>query len=219
MKNQYQEKLRQCARLAHRNNDWDGGRGSVFAMHVFEPARAQTWWDDISFVLNKRRVMVWWVHPRMKYSDAIEDVAWKAAGEPPSRGDQSLIGEKIFKPAGRSRKRIHAYRSSPTPAALSAYYERLWEIERQLQRDGIDHIVTTSMSFTHLNWCTGVDLCVPSEIRYQADAVALAALARRLLTRETTLAIEFPGYAYGRVKWIAEAQGREEDTERRREEG
>ncbi len=216
MKNKHQENLRKRARLTHRSNKWNSGRGSVFATHVFEPARALIWWDDISFILNKRRVMVWWVHPRMKYSDAINDAAWKAAGEPPEQDDYLFTGEAIYKPAGRSRKRIYAYQSAPTPAARSAYYERLWEIERQLQRDGIDHTVTTAVSITQLNWCTGVDLCVPLEIRCQADAVALAALARRLLTRETTLAAEFPGYAYGRTAWLAEAKAREEDAERLR---
>ena len=188
----------------------------MFATHVFEPERALTWWDDISFILNKRRVMVWWVHPRMKYSEAINAAAWKAAGEAPEHDDFLINGETIYKPAGRSRKRVYAYQSAPTPAVRSAYYERLWEIERQLQRDGIDHTVTVTASVTQLNWCTGVDLCVPLEIRCQADAVALAALVRRLLTRETTLAAEFPSYAYGRVEWLAETKVREEDAERRR---
>ena len=57
---------------------------------------------------------------------------------------------------------------------------------------------------------------MPLEIRCQADAVALAALVRRLLKRETTLAAEFPNYAYGRAEWLAETKMREEDAERRR---
>ena len=217
MKNNYQERLRNRARLAHRNSDWDGGRGSVITMHVFEPTRLLSLWDDISFVLNNRRVMVWWVHPRMKYRDAIDDAAWKQVGDFPSHEAHLLSGEKIFKSAGKSRKRIVAYRSPTTPDALASHYEKLWAIKRQLQRDGIDHTVAPSMSITHLNWCTGVDLCVPVEIRCQADADALAALARKLLTREATLATEFPGYAYGRVEWLAEAKAREDDAERRRD--
>ena len=173
MKNNYQERLRNRARLAHRNSDWDGGRGSVITMHVFEPTRLLSWWDDISFVLNNRRVMVWWVHPRMKYRDAIDDAAWKQVGDFPSHEAHLLSGEKIFKSAGKSRKRIVAYRSPTTPDALASHYEKLWAIKRQLQRDGIDHTVAPSMSITHLNWCTGVDLCVPVEIRCQADADAL----------------------------------------------
>ena len=216
MKNVHQERLRTRARLAHRNNDGDGGRGSVFTMHEFEPGRAQTWWDDISFVLNSRRVMVWWVHPRMKYRDAIDDAAWKQMGESPMQDDHSFNGKTIYKPAGRSRKRIVAYRSSPTPDALAAHYEKRREIKRQLERDGMNHIVTPSMSITNLNWCTGVDLCVPLEIRCQADAVALAALARKLLTREATLATEFPSYTYGQVEWLAEAKAREDDAARKR---
>ena len=155
----------------------------------------------------------------MKYSDAIKDASWKQVGEPPQHDDYLFNGKNIYKPAGRSRKRIVAHESSPTPDVLSTYYEKMWATERQLQHDGIDDIVTTSMSITLLAWCTGVDLCVPMEIRCQADAVALAALARKLLKRETTLAASFPGYMYGRETWLSEANAREDDTKQKRENG
>lgn len=217
MKNKHVETLRRQAHQDHRNNGCEWGRGRVLTMHEFEPERLLTWWDDVSFVLNKRRVMVWWVHPRTKYSDEISNAAWKLVGDPPESDDDLFNGKTIYKPIGRSRKRILAYESSPTPPAQSAYYDKLFEIERQMQLEGIDHTVTPAMSITHLRWCTGVDLCVPAEIRCQTDAVVLAALVRRLLTRETTLAVEFPGYAYGRAEWLSEANAQEEDNVRRRE--
>lgn len=63
-----------------------------------------------------------------------------------------------------------------------------------------------------LNWCVGVDICVPIEIRSPEEARALVSLARRLLKRETTLEREFPGYGYGRENWLAEAGLRAEDA-------
>ena len=53
------------------------------------------------------------------------------------------------------------------------------------------------------------------EIRTHADAVALVALARRLLKRETTCAIEFGDYQYGKADWLNDAKARTADQERR----
>ena len=46
--------------------------------------------------------------------------------------------------------------------------------------------------------------------------VALVALARRLLKRETMCAIEFGDYRYGKADWLSEAEARAIDQERRR---
>ncbi|MBC7623372.1 MAG: hypothetical protein H7232_08305 [Aeromicrobium sp.] len=76
--------------------------------------------------------------------------------------------------------------------------------------------MTPSFSVGRYGWGTGVDLCVPMEVRIHADGVALIALTRRLLTRQTTCAAEFAGYQYGKADWLREAGAREMDIERRR---
>ena len=211
MKNPFQENLRQLAKQYHRHHPFQGERGGLATRHVYESSRQLTWWHDLEFVLNGRRVMVWWIHPRMKYDDAISDQAWREAGEPPPREDDFLVGDKIFKPAGRSRKRICGYQSPPTTDAMAAFYEKLRTIENRLCATGIDHVVVPSMNVVPTNWCTGIDLCTPLEIRCHEDAIAVAALARKLLKREITLANAFPGYQYGQREWISETGERASD--------
>lgn len=55
-----------------------------------------------------------------------------------------------------------------------------------------------------LNWATGVSLVAPLEVRNESELAAVAALARRLILRSTSLEAEFPNYRYSREDWIKE---------------
>lgn len=78
--------------------------------------------------------------------------------------------------------------------------------------EGIDLVVRPSMSVKTLATGTGIDLCVPIEIYNEDDIRKLAVLAKKLLKRETTLAVEFPDYQYDRSIWLKEQPLREKDN-------
>lgn len=210
MKNPNEELLRHLMKQYHRHNQWRLNNG-LFIPHAYpSPIKKLSWWDDVGFILNGRRIMVWWVHPRMKYVDAIEDMAWKEAGDPPLRGtDLFEPCEKEWKKVGRSRKKVISYRSHATPESQQNYYTKLRAIEMRMQTEGIDLVVSPSMSVETLSWCRGVSLCIPIEVRDEVELGTLATLARRLLKSEITLADTFPGYQYGRADWLSEAECRE----------
>lgn len=210
MKNKKQERLRCAAKSYHRRHQWRLRDGLMIPHCYSEPLRQLSWWDDVGFILSGRRVMVWWVHPRMKYANAIEDLAWKEAGDPPLR-EGGLFGgsEKQYKKVGRSRKKVTSHLMRQTPAVMRDYYDKLKSIEARLDADGIDLVVRPSFSVEALDWCKGITLCAPIEVRDEAGIAVLAALARRLVRGETTLSVEFPGYSYGREDWLAEAGLRE----------
>lgn len=210
MKNKNQERLRHAVKNYHRSHQWRLRDGLMIPHCYSEHLRQLSWWDDVGFILSGRRVMVWWVHPRMKYATAIENLAWKEAGDPPSRGGD-IFGdsEKQFKKVGRSRKKVASYLMRPTSAVMCNYYDKLKSIEARLEADGIDFVVHPSLSVETLDWCRGITLCAPIEVRDEAGIAALAALARRLIRGETSLSVAFPGYSYGREDWLAEAGLRE----------
>lgn len=211
MKNRNWEQLRHLMRQYHRHNQWHLDNG-LFVPHSYAESRTLSWWDDVGFILNRRRVMVWWTHPRMKYADSITDMAWQQAGEPPQQGGQLfLAGEKQWKKVGRSRKKVVAYRSPPLADAQKEYYTRLASIEARLQDQGIDLTVRPSVSVTSLNWCTGIAACIPVEVRSREDIGELAALAKRLLKREVILTDLFPDYKYDRADWLSESEQRQHD--------
>lgn len=213
MKNPNQERLRRLMRQYHRHHQWRLENG-LFIPHAYPKSRKLSWWDDVGFILNGRRIMVWWVHPRMKYADAISDMAWKEAGDPPLRGaDLFEPSEKQWKKVGRSRKKVVAYRSRPMPDSQQDHYAKLRAIEKNLESEGIDQVVRPSMSVKAVSWCTGISLCVPVDIRNKEEIGALVALAKQLIKGEKTLADEFPGYQYGLRDWLSEADLRNQDRE------
>jgi hypothetical protein len=197
----------------HRNYPWRLENG-LYIPHAYPTPQKLSWWDDVGFILNKRRVMVWWEHPRMKYAYAIKQMAWKEAGTPPVDG-QDLFepSEKIWKKVGRSRKKVVGYSGSPLPDAQREFYAALEAIEMRMESEGIDLEIRPSISVKTISWCTGIDLCIPIEVRSKEEISALAMLAKRLLKGETTLRDEFPDYQYGRDEWLAEAELRNQDRQ------
>lgn len=219
MKNPHQEHRRRYMRQYHLCNPWRLSAGGLFIPHAYPAPRELSWGDDVGFILNRRRVMVWWVHPRLKYADAIAAAAWAEAGDPPSSLGDAFVSawrHPVHKRRGKSRKKVVAYRMPPISATARAFYDRLDAIEARLTTEGIDLAVSPSMSITALSWCLGVSLCIPFEVSTEADVKELAAIARRILAGGRSLAAAgVPAdYLYGREQWQAEADARQRDRDR-----
>jgi hypothetical protein len=208
MKNRHLEDLRRKAREHHRRHQWRLENG-LFIPHAYpeEGKDRLSWWDDVGFILNDRRVIVHWVHPRFAYNNAIEDRA-QSETPPPASDWWQEGGEKRYRKLGRSRKRVIGIASGPTTAPWSDYFAALKAREDELARSGIDLDIRPSMRVGWYKWATAIDLIAPIEVRSRDHVVSLAVIARRLLKRETTVAEEWPGYSYGRVDWLAEAERR-----------
>lgn len=213
MKNPNFERRLRAMRVYHANEHGSQFDGGVRVFHRYDEFAADdlSWWDDCQIIVNRRRVMIWWVHPRFKYRNAIEDAAWAAAGEPPERGDwlAEMRSRPVRKKVGKSRTRIVAYEHGEPNAGYQAYYARLRAEEDRIAAAGIDLIVRPSLSRCTLDWCTGLELCIPVEVRNVAELKALADIGRRLLKGETTLDRLFVDYSYGRGEWLAEQARRE----------
>lgn len=203
MKNPKFELHRRLQRQTHRRRPNWANDGGLRIPHCYSEPRTLSWWDDVGFVLNGRRVMVWWVHPRMKYRDRIEQMAFEAAQPFYPKDKPGLFDNatKIYRKMGRRRKKITGYQMAETPEATKQWYARIEEEEARLTREA-DFVIQPSLKIKSLDWCLGVELCAPLEIRNKADVRALAELGRRLVKRETTLEQEFPGYAYHREDWL-----------------
>ena len=206
MKNKHIERMRRSMRDFHRHHPWklDGG---LFIPHTYPSADTLSWWDDVGFIQGGRRVMVWWVHPRMRYADAIEQKAFEIAGPAPieSPVEQQMLGKPM-----RSKRSISCRQSGDfgLSGRLVEYFDQVHAIEDRLRNEGIDHVVTPSLRIRHYSWGTGMDLCGATEIREQADIRNLAAVAKSLIKREIQLADAFPSHGYAREDWLRETHMR-----------
>lgn len=213
MKNARQEKLRQRMRKYHQHHSWCLGAGGIYSANHTQIHQPLSWWNDMGFVLNGRRVMVWWTHPRTQYAEAIQDAARTEAGTPPVSTSYLDGTESIWKPVGRSRKKVAVYRCQAAPQEQQIFYNELNRIRQRLETDGIDLDIRPSITVKSYETCFGIDLCIPFEILTHADAIALISLVKSLLKRETTLAKVFPNYHYDRETWLAEANLREHNKD------
>lgn len=219
MKNTSRESKLRRIRQYHRKNPWRLNTVGLFVPHAYPVRRELSWWDDVGFILNGRRVMIWWVHPRMKYAEAIDDAGWAEVGEPPTSAASPLdsdLCQKQYKRQGRSRKKVIGYKSAPQTAEVTDYFNQLNTVQRRLEIEGIDFVVRPSMSVRTLDWCLGVELCFPCEVLTEADVVSLAHTVRQMLKSGLSLTVvgELPAdYQYGKAEWLAEAAARQRDRE------
>jgi len=208
MKNHKQELFGRMQRQYHRHHPWRLGQAGLFIPHSYAEKQPHelSWWDDVGFILNGRRVIVWWQHPRYVYDCAIEDQSWVEAGSGP-QDDWLFDGATTnHKRVGKSRKKIVSYTSRQPSAEQDAHYKRLRSIGERLTAEGIDLEVNASWKRECLNWATGVGLIVPLEVRNEGELAQVASLAQRLLLGQTTLEQEFPEYHYNRADWIKERE-------------
>ena len=86
MKNPFHQRRLRAMRLYHTNQRGSQFDAGVRVFHRYGEFAADdlSWWDDCQIIVGHRRVMIWWVHPRFKYRNAIEDAAW--AGRAIRRG-------------------------------------------------------------------------------------------------------------------------------------
>ena len=69
----------------HRTHPWRLSEGGLYIPHAYSNMSPQSlsYWDDVGFILNGQRIIVWWQHPRHIYANAIESTAWEEAGDGP----------------------------------------------------------------------------------------------------------------------------------------
>jgi hypothetical protein len=200
------EILRRLQRQYHQHHPWRLSQGGFYVPHSYAEMTPTdlSWWDDVGFILNGRRIIVWWRHPRYVYSNAIKDQAWLEAGDGPEDNWLTECGIKIYRKVGKSRKKLVRYTvRQPSPEQIQNY-GLVHDIEKHLSANGIDFDVATSWKWRRLTWGMGVSLVAPLEVRNEDELASVANLARRLILGKTMLETEFPGYHYNRADWLHE---------------
>lgn len=206
MKQPRLEAIRRLQKEYHRNHPWRLSAEGLYIPHDYSSTAPDrlSYWDDVGFILNKRRVLVWWQHPRYVYREAIDERAYQEIGPGPKDNWLTDGWTKNYRKVGRSRKKVVSYTLRESSPEVQAHYENLKHRITQLDHEGIDFSVGPSWTWKRLRWGMGVSLIAPLEVRNEAELSVLAALARNLVLQRTTLTKEFPGYTYGTSEWLGD---------------
>lgn len=133
MKNPHYELLGRRMRQYHRTHQWRLSEGGLYIPHAYwnMDADSLSYWDDVGFILNGRRVIVWWRHPRDLHRDAIESQAWSEAGDSPRDNWLCEGGTQNYKRVGKSgrRKKLSSFTGREPSAAQRQYYDKLLQVE------------------------------------------------------------------------------------------
>ncbi len=208
MKNPLFELRRRQMKQYHRSHPWDLKNGmSIYHMYGEEYAKPLTWWDDVGFIRNKYKVVVWWIHPRMDYRDKVENIAYEVCPYP-DEGINFCDGWFSKKNAnyikvGKSRKKVVSYTSPGSRPSVKEWLDQHQAAEEKILTEG-DVVSKPSFKVETLSWCRGVSICAPIEVHGHDDLKALTDLVKRILNGETTIDAEFPGYNYTKENWNAE---------------
>jgi hypothetical protein len=199
------------AREYHRRHPWKMiNQDGIMVRHLYTnmtPA-SLTWWDDMGFVFAKRRVMVWWLHPRMVYEDRLEEMAvQQCAAEYPKEGNWLMRSEPIRKKVQQGRRvKTVGHRVLPMSEGYRRYYDHLQAAQDALAQQDHGWVITPSIRSRVLDWCQGVDLVMPVEIRCEDDLRQLRDIVERHLRGGKNVLTGYPAYTF--VDWRADQAGR-----------
>lgn len=133
------------------------------------PIRSPTkWflWDDVGFILNSCRVMVWWIHPKARYEDEIARRAYEESRAGAPRGFCSVERREALEARQPFKERAVTYRTQGWSDQLEkAYFERVDAIEERLRQERIDYEARPSLVVRWYRWGIGMELCAPLEVR------------------------------------------------------
>lgn len=194
----------------------DGRTSSLFIPHVYtdQPNGTLSWWADVGFLQSRRRVMVWWQHPRNVYNDRLMERAYNLVPEPECvrHPVQELVRPYVEittdqgKISRRKVKKVLWPLEDPSEEN-QRYYDELFATNKRLIKTGVpDLTIAPSIKIEQLSWAVGIDLVAPIEVNCMTEVADLAHLARRLFLRETTLEQEFAGYSYGQKQWLQDQE-------------
>lgn len=206
MKQHRLEAMRQSQKDYHRSHPWRLSAGGLYIPHAYSDMTPESLssWDDVGFIMNGRRVMVFWQHPRYVYKEMIRQKAWEEVGPGP-RDDWLFEGAiKNYRKVGRSRKKLVSYTCRAPSSEQQAHYDRLNATLAKFDAEGIDCDIPSLWKWKRMWWAMRVQLIAPLEVRNEAELAEVAQLAKHLIRQETTLTSEFPGYSYGRAQWLIE---------------
>lgn len=208
MKQPRLEALGRSMREDHRHHPWCLSKGGLYIPNNYDDMKpdALSHWDEVGFILNGRRFMVWWEHPRSIYRNAIKDLAFKTLGDGPDPDWLVDGATTLYKRVGKAgtRKKPVGHRSRESSDAQKAYYAQLNETIVRLSDEGIDLTIHPSWRWKRMSWGMSVELVAPIEVRNEQELAELAHLTKRLVLQQTTLAEAFPGAVYDRASWLSD---------------
>jgi hypothetical protein len=202
MKNPRYELQARKQREYHRTNPWRLSHGGLFVPHAYHDMTPDSlsYGDTVGFILNGRRVIVWWQHPRYLFANQINEKAIQEADNDTQGNSLTKNVDMKYRRVGRFSKDL--FFNATLHEDRKKYQSHVNEITKRLSKEGIDAEFFPQWKWQRMNWAMGLSLVAPLEVRNETELAEVAKLAKRLILGQTTLKAEFKNYIYQRSDWL-----------------
>ena len=188
------------AKEYHRRHPWKLNGDGLMVPHAYTNMTPESlsWWDDVGFIFGKRRIMVWWLHPRMVYQDRLEEMAFdRCSADKPKERNWLMRSEPILRKVKRGRRvKTVGHRVLPISEGYQRYYEHLNATQASLAQQDHGWVIVPSIRSRALDWCQGVDLVAPVEIRCEDDLRLLRDITQRHLRGDLNTLNGYSAYTF-----------------------
>lgn len=171
--------------------------------HCYDPPKKLSWWDDTAFRVNKKRVVVTWIHPRLHYSDTCENIIYDDFKAPTPMTSWINDSTPVWKKVGKSRKKIVAYRCGGISDKEKTYFEERQARIKVLETEG-EVSVKPFLKFEIWDHAINMSICMPIEVLNEKDVLELAKKCKYYYLNREEFAKDFGDYVYTKDNWNAE---------------
>ncbi len=199
------------AKKYHSLNSWKLNKDGIRVPHSYDNMREDepSWWDDFGFIYGKRRIMVWWIHPRMKYNDILEEMAWNKAEENPRivprledlRKSQPRISSENWR---RILRRTYLPKEPQDGLQLPDNWQSWRNLVKELSSQDLGIKIPPSCETEEIPWAQGLNVVLPVEVHCEADLVPLKDILEEWLSGNRKVLSEFP--VYTSQNWLEERE-------------
>lgn len=198
MKNPHIERMRAAAKkrgaVVKQRSTWDHELG-IDVRHVYSDDRTLSYWDDVAYMQGKRRVTVFWTHPRYMYRAVIEQQVYNTLAPAPA---PFIKGTPVYRAIGKTkkRKRVVSYRTEINVEPARDEFYQNWHDVTEAALLTSDFKQQCSFKVIQLRTGRGVEICSPHEVRNKAELLALTEFVRACLADRTLFTRTYGEYAY-----------------------
>jgi hypothetical protein len=138
------------------------------------------------------------MHPRMVYQDRLHEMATEQCAEKYPKKENWLMNTEPIrrKVKGGNRVKTLFHRVLPISKELQDYYDFFNATLESLGKQDHGWVIKPSLRNTVLNWCQGVDLILPVEIRCEDDLRLLKNVVKSHLHGDRSVLESYPAYTF-----------------------
>jgi hypothetical protein len=210
MKNKYIEALKKkskkFSKTSKNDSNWNHQLG-IKIYHVYDGTKTKGWWDDVAFMKGSQQITVWWIHPRMKYSDECDAIAYEKVSAEKQNVTDNLLDRStpnyVYLGKNKKRKKIVSYTLKSLSEDRKQFSKR-WKDETEKVLTTGDVSVECHMKVAQYEYCRGVSICYPIEVIDHKSLKELTDFVNMCLDDPSLFSKTHSDYKYTKDDWNLE---------------